>query len=140
MLEEFNPETLEEIGTGISFPLRTTHQGTLQLSLATPNLEQSILIILRTSPGERVYRPDFGCRLGELVFEPLNTQTLLRIRNCVQEALDMWEPRIDVLQVRTEPDPTVGIGKVEIEILYQPKETYTTRSLVFPFYLMSPES
>jgi uncharacterized protein len=140
MLEEFDTETLEVIGTGISFPPRTNLQGTLQLSFSTPNLEQSILIILRTSPGERVYRPDFGCRLGELVFEPLNTQTLLRIRNCVQEALDMWEPRIEVLNIRTEPDPTVGVGKVDIEILYQPKATHTIRSLVFPFYLLSAET
>ena len=82
------------IGSGFAFPLDLSVQGGIQLSSEIQNLEESILIILQTDLGERVYRPDFGSRLSELVFEPLNTQTLLRIRLYVEEALKMWEPRI----------------------------------------------
>lgn len=121
------------IGAGIAFPLQINVQGGIQLSAAEPNIEECIIIILRTSLGERVYRPNFGSRLSELVFEPLNTQTLLLIRLYVEEALEMWEPRIILKDVRADPDPVRG--KVNIIIEYQPKNSPDTRSLVYPFYL-----
>lgn len=121
------------IGAGFAFPLQVNVQGGIQLSAASPNIKESIMIILRTNLGERVYRPNFGSRLSELVFEPLNTQTLLLIRLYVEEALEMWEPRIILKEVRTDPDPVRG--KVDIIIEYQPKNSSDTRSLVYPFYL-----
>ncbi|HIK04674.1 MAG TPA: GPW/gp25 family protein [Trichormus sp. M33_DOE_039] len=126
------------IGAGFAFPLRVNVQGGVQLSAAEPNIEESIIIILRTDLGERVYRPNFGSRLSDLVFEPLSIQTLLLIRRYVEEALEMWEPRIILKQVRAEPDPIRG--KVDIVIEYQPKNSPDLRSLVYPFYLESRES
>ncbi|RCJ17837.1 baseplate protein [Nostoc minutum NIES-26] len=121
------------IGAGFAFPLQVNVQGGIQLSADSPNIKESIIIILRTNLGERVYRPNFGSRLSELVFEPLNTQTLLLIRLYVEEALEMWEPRIILKEVRADPDPIRG--KVDIIIEYQPKNSLDTRSLVYPFYL-----
>jgi uncharacterized protein len=123
----------ENIGQGIGFPFRTNTQGSLQLSADDRNLEESIHLILRTSLGERVYRPDFGSRLSELTFAPLNTQTLLLIKLYIEEALEAWEPRIELDEIQTDPDPVRG--RVNIIIRYHPKDYYDTRSLVFPFYL-----
>jgi uncharacterized protein len=124
------------IGQGIAFPLDMNVQGQLQLSNQTPNLEESIQIILQTDIGERVYRPDFGSRLSELVFAPLNTQTLLLLRIYTQEALEKWEPRITIDSISTAPDPIRGC--VEIILIYHPKDSHDQRSLVYPFYL-SPQ-
>lgn len=125
------------IGAGFAFPLRVNVQGSVQLTSAEPNIEESIWIILGTSLGERVYRPNFGSRLSELVFEPMTIQTLLLIRLYVEEALEMWEPRIILKEVRTDPDPVRG--RIDIEIIYQPKGSPDSRSLVYPFYLLPPE-
>jgi hypothetical protein len=67
------------------------------------------------------------------VFAPLNRETLLLLRLYVEEALKMWEPRIILREVRTNPDPIRGM--VELDIIYQPKNSFETRSLVYPFYL-----
>jgi phage baseplate assembly protein W len=125
------------IGAGLGFPLQVNVQGGIQLSTGTPNIEESIVIILRTDLGERVYRPNFGSRLSELVFEPMNVQTLMLIRLYVEQALEMWEPRIILKEVRADPDPIRG--RVDIEIVYQPKNSLDTRSLVYPFYLALEE-
>ena len=122
------------IGKGISFPTRLNVQGGLKLSSSATNIEESIYLILRTNMGERVYRPDFGSRLSELVFAPLNTQTLLLIRLYVEEALKLWEPRITLNEIRTDPDPIQG--RVDIVITYFPKDSPDRRSLVYPFYLL----
>lgn len=128
--------TDDYLGQGLGFPLRINVQGGVQLTVAERNIEDSIAIILRTVPGERVYRPDFGCRLSELVFAPLNTETLLLVRLYVEEALERWEPRIYLEAVETNPDPVRG--RVDIIIRYTPKDDYDTRSLVYPFYLLPP--
>ena len=122
------------LGTGWASPLRVNLQGSIQLSSAERNIEESIWLILRTNLGERVYRPNFGSRLSELVFAPMNTQTLLLIRLFVREALELWEPRITLDEVRTDPDPVRG--RVDIIIDYHPKDGHDTRSLVYPFYLV----
>lgn len=125
---------MAHIGRGIGFPLKPNVQGSLQLSAEGQNLEESIHLILRTSLGERVYRPDFGSRLSELVFAPLNTHTLLLLRLYVEEALEAWEPRIELDEVLTDPDPVRG--RVDVTIRYHPKESHDLRSLVYPFYLV----
>ena len=45
------------IGTGFGFPLQVNVQGGIQLSTGTPNLEESIVIILRTDLGNGYIGP-----------------------------------------------------------------------------------
>ncbi|MEO8394915.1 MAG: GPW/gp25 family protein, partial [Chloroflexota bacterium] len=91
-------------------------------------------IILNTAPGERVMRPDFGCNLQDMIFMPANDQTAALIERYVTEALRRWEPRIIVQAVNVTPSGG-DLGEILIEILYRIKDSYDTRSLVYPFYL-----
>ena len=125
------------IGKGIGFPLGININGSLQTSTNIKNLEESISIILGTKLGERVYRPNFGCRLSELSFAPMDTNTLLLIRLYVQTALETWEPRIIIDAIETNPD--FQQGKVDIIINYHPRDTYDFRNLVYPFYINATE-
>ncbi len=129
---------VSHLGSGIGFPLKPNLSGGLKISTEARNLEESIHLILRTNLGERVYRPDFGSRLSELVFAPLNTNTLLMLRLYVEEALEAWEPRIELDEILTDPDPLRG--RVDITIHYHPTESHDTRSLVYPFYLMPADA
>ncbi|MBE9126975.1 MULTISPECIES: GPW/gp25 family protein [unclassified Coleofasciculus] len=133
MADITNNQHRPHLGMGLTFPLRVNLQGSPQLSSDIRNIEESIGIILGTKLGERVYRPNFGSRLFELSFAPMNTQTLLLIRLYVEEALKMWEPRITLDGVYTEPDPVRA--RVDIIIEYHPKDAHDSRSLVHPFYL-----
>jgi uncharacterized protein len=137
MANLINEQPQEYLGTGLSFPLQSNVQGGLKLSSAAQKVKESIWLILRTDLGERVYRPNFGCRLSELAFAPLNNDTLLRIRLYVLEALRTWEPRIEVDQVRADPD--AATGRVNIIIDYRLKSYPDPYSFVCPFYLVSEE-
>lgn len=125
------------IGSGLSFPLSVNLQANLQLSSELQNIDESIKIILGTKLGERKYRPTFGSRLDELVFAPMNTETLLLIRLYVTEALEKWEPRIDLLGVFVEVVSPSDQGRLNVMIQYRPKGYSQTRNLVYPFYLQS---
>lgn len=136
MADITNNQYRPHLGMGLRFPLQVNLQGSPQLSSDIRNIEESIGIILGTKLGERVYRPNFGSRLFELTFAPMNTQTLLLIRLHVEEALTMWEPRIVLDRVYTEPDPVRG--RIDIIIEYHPKDSHDSRSLVYPFFLQLP--
>ncbi|MBD2343790.1 GPW/gp25 family protein [Anabaena subtropica] len=124
------------LGKGWAFPLQLNLQGGINFSNEEQKVKESIWIILRTGVGERVYRPDFGSRLSELAFAPLNSDTLLRIRIYVLEALESWEPRIIINEVLTEPDPIRG--RVDINIKYRLKKYSDIHNFVYPFYLLAP--
>jgi phage baseplate assembly protein W len=126
------------VGRGWSFPPKIGPQGGLALTSGLSELDQAVEIILTTSPGQRVMRPGFGCRLQELVFLPNNNQTAAQARRYVEEALGMWEPRIRVVNVEAGPDPD-NPSRLLIEIEYEVKSTHDRRSLVHPFYLIPEE-
>jgi len=123
----------EVLGQGWGFPLKLTLQGGFQLSEDTRSLDESIAIILGTQLGERVYRPDFGSRLHELVFAPLNDETLLLAQVYAREAVQKWEPRISVETITADiAEDTVSLT---ITVYYRIRETNHRRSMVYPFYL-----
>lgn len=128
------------IGRGWSFPLGVDVTGGIKLSRNEPEIEESITIILGTSPGERVMRPAFGCRIHELVFAPNTAETVGLARRYVEEALGMWEPRINVEEVVVGLDPAeADRGRMNIGVRYTVRGTKDARSLVYPFYLIEPE-
>jgi len=101
-------------------------------------IEQAIRIILNTAPGQRVMRPEFGCRLHELVFAPNNSATAGLAERYVREALGRWEPRIDLEQVQVIPDAQ-NQAVLQVLVHYRIKAIHSSRSLVYPFYLIPEE-
>jgi phage baseplate assembly protein W len=99
---------------------------------------ESIRIILGTAPGERPMRPEFGCRISDHVFDPINAATAGAIAHEVRSALEQWEPRIDVLDVRVEFDGA-DAGTLYIEVRYAIRGRNDPRNLVFPFYVIPDE-
>jgi phage baseplate assembly protein W len=130
----------ELIGKGWTFPVAISGGGGIALSSDTAEIDESIALILETVPGERVMRPNFGCRIHELAFAPLNESTLGLVEQYVREALGWWEPRIEVnevLPIEELSDPRVG--RLVVSIKYTIRSTHDERSLVYPFYLIREE-
>ena len=128
----------EIVGQGWAFPPHVDAQGSLALTNRYNELEQALRIILATAPGQRVMRPDFGCRLHELLFAPNNSQAAARAHRYVEEAIGRWEPRVRLLDLAVRPDPEDG-ARLLVEVEYEVKRTQDRRSLVYPFYLIPEE-
>ncbi|HKP29660.1 MAG TPA: GPW/gp25 family protein [Gemmatimonadales bacterium] len=123
----------EFLGVGWAFPATTVPPGEVSMAAYDEDVRQAVRIILGTAPGERVMRPDFGAGLPALVFEPMNATTLELARHRVEEALILWEPRIDSIEVSVTADAPVG--RLNIEVNYRVRATNTFYNLVYPFYL-----
>lgn len=74
----------------LSFPLRIGEHGAATADRRA-HVRQQIEQVLFTNPGERVFRPDFGAGLKQLVFEPNSSVlwelTRKRISSSLVEAL-----------------------------------------------------
>jgi phage baseplate assembly protein W len=123
------------LGSGFGWPFGVDHTGSIRLADPVADLDRSIEIVLMTAPGERLMRPEFGCRIWELLFEPVTPGLLGLITEAVRRALVQWEPRIIVESVDPVPDP-IDHSLVRIGITYRIKATNDRRNLVYPFYVI----
>lgn len=121
------------LGRGWAFPV-SAPDGRIALVAGADAIEQAVEIILGTSPGERVMRPEFGCGIWELVMEPNTAQLHGRVQLRVRDALTRWEPRIDVTDVRVEAPPDQN-NVLLIRIDYRIRSNNAAYNLVYPFFL-----
>jgi len=125
----------EFLGEGWAYPVELKQEiGEIAPASDEEKIDESIRIILGTAPGERLMRPDFGCGIHDYVFAPNNVRTTGLIRYHVEEALNRWEPRIDLQEVSVEAgsdNPSV----ILISISYRVKSTDSRYNMVYPFYL-----
>ena len=123
------------LGVGWAFPV-TPDAAAQDVARAEheEDIRQSIRIILETSPGERVMRPDFGSGLMAMVVEPINYTTLALVKQRVEHALVLWEPRINVREVAVTVNGA-SRNRLDIEISYEVRSTNTFYNLVYPFFL-----
>jgi phage baseplate assembly protein W len=131
-------QAVDFVGRGFAWPLRIDHTGAIAMTNGAADLDDAIRMVLLTAPGERIMRPAFGCRIWDLLFEPVTANLIGLIREAVRDALAQWEPRIEVQDVRPVQDDDDS-GLVRIEIVYRVKSTNDRRNLVHPFYVIPRE-
>lgn len=122
-------------GAGWRFPIVPQAGGALGYISQDANVAQSVELLLRTAAGERLMRPEFGTTVPSMVFEADSEQHLFQLEQALQDALRRWEPRVEVEEVRADPDQESGV--VNVKVVYRILRTNTVRNLVFPFYLLN---
>jgi phage baseplate assembly protein W len=122
------------LGIGWSFPPTFDKEsGGVRMVKDEEDIAQSLRLILLTSYGERVMRPDYGSNLSSINFRSLDGNTVNELKSYVEQAVLQFEPRV------TLHDVTVDTGQIYDGVLHVQLE-YTIRkinirtNIVFPFY------
>ncbi|HEX7079412.1 MAG TPA: GPW/gp25 family protein [Gammaproteobacteria bacterium] len=105
--------------------------GGLALLEGSAAIRQAIMILLSTRPGERLMRPDYGCPLHRLAFEPNDAATAGLAIHYIRSALTRWEPRIDILSLVTEPGADIDAesGRLAVRLEYRVRATSEIASM-----------
>jgi phage baseplate assembly protein W len=98
------------------------------------SVRQSLLLLLSTSPGERVMRPEYGCDLNRLVFSPNDDTTAGLAIHYVRRAVSRWERRIEVLRLDAVRSPEAA-ERLEVLLEYRVRATRRVDRLVVPVNL-----
>lgn len=110
--------------------LAITNRGKIAMVDGPASVRQAILLLLSTRPGERVMRPSYGCNLHRLVFSSNDDTTAGLAIHYVRQALERWEPRIDVLDLDATASPDATSPHIlEIYLEYRLRSTLQTESL-----------
>jgi len=126
------------VGQGWSWPAGVGHRGGIALVSGDSELGQAIRLILGTALGERPMRPEFGCGIHDLVFDPSDSTLAGLVAHEVRASLLRWEPRVDVEDVQVTFDPDRP-GLALIDVSYLVRTTNDRRNLVVPFYSIPEE-
>lgn len=122
------------LGTGWSFPPEFSKRGKVSMVSAEEDIRQSLLILLSTSPGERVMQPSFGCGLKHHVYENIDESTITLLKDLITRAILFFEPRVKLEMILSDISESYE-GKINFTIVYRVISTNTRHNIVYPFYL-----
>jgi phage baseplate assembly protein W len=74
----------------LSFPVQPDARGRAATVGHARHVREMIEQVLFTAPGERAMRPEFGCGLRELLFQPASDALAAATQQMVQGALMRW--------------------------------------------------
>ncbi len=86
---------------GLTFPFRDSFDGKY-LDLSDYNeqeIRSNLIHLLLSRKGSRYYLPDFGTRLYEFIFEPLDGPTFSDIESEIREAAGVYLPGITITKI-----------------------------------------
>lgn len=114
------------LGSDLKFPISGSFQPISGMDLLLQDIQQLLLTI----PGERVFRPTFGCHLRDQLWENMS-QAELNGAASIKAALDEFEPRITVTNVDSQTNENTGL--ITFNIQFVVNSTDTAVNLIFPF-------
>ncbi|MEM0997096.1 MAG: GPW/gp25 family protein [Bacteroidota bacterium] len=123
------------LGTGWSFPPTfNRREQSVEMQSGAENIDASLRILVTTRLGERAMRLNYGSKVADRIFEPmdLSQQELLRVD--ISDSIFLHEPRIVPLNVRVELEPLEG--RITVQVDYRILATNTRRNFVYPFYII----
>ena len=113
----------------IDFPYHFDQYGHTAETTYLDHIQDMVELILFTSPGERVNRPDFGAGLLQLVFEPDDTVLATTVQTTVQGALERWLGNvIEVNDLQVISEGTALRVEVKYRVLLTNEEQSIQRS------------
>ncbi len=133
-------ERRDFLGKGWGFPPEFVKNkafgGEVVMAEGTDDIEQSLAILLRTSLGERVMQPDYGCNMNDFVFDPMNSTLLGFLKDMVYNAILYHEPRIKLEKLEVVAESTdVVEGYLRFFIDYSVRETNSRYNFVWDYYI-----
>jgi phage baseplate assembly protein W len=80
-------------------------------------VSRSVRNLLSTNRGERLYQPDIGSDLSNLLFEQMTDGMATTISNLIYSTLEQYEPRAKILRLSVIPNYDRNLYDVTISFM-----------------------
>jgi len=79
------------------------------------SVKRGIKNVLLTAPFERLFQPEFGSGIKNILFEPMTPLTEQRLSDACRDAIDAWEKRASVINIAVISDEEYNRYRVAIK-------------------------
>lgn len=124
------------LGTGWSFPPKfEIGAKSVQMVSDAEDVKQSLILLMSTSPGERLTNPEYGCDLHSTMFKNQDTATLSLMHDIISTAVLRYESRVTLDDI--DFDIVKGVeGKINIKLHYTIRTVNVRDNVVYPYYFV----
>ncbi|QFT76046.1 GPW/gp25 family protein [Erythrobacter sp. THAF29] len=119
--------------------LREMSRGSPRLVEGDRTVRQALMMLLGTRPGERVMRPEWGCPLHRVLFQPNDGATAGLAIHYVRQSIARHEPRVEVRSVTAAAD-RARPECLDIRLEYRVRTTGNIEQLRFLLDLQAEEA
>lgn len=102
----------------IAFNPKPNYLGDISIVTDLNAIKQSLVNILNTPKGSRLFLPDFGCDVRRFLFEPYDDITAKSIGTEIKNAFEQYEPRVRILKVEVKVDYS-GDSVYDVNVQYE---------------------
>ena len=67
-------------------------------------IARAVRNIVSTTPGEKLFNPEFGSSVSEILFENVDDITAVSIKDEIKSSLNNYEPRVELIDVNVDPN------------------------------------
>jgi len=118
---------------GVTLPLQRGKTGYFEQSFtAIGQIKSNLINLLLTSKGERVFQPEFGSDLHNLIFSQMDEEYEAAVQSAVQRAISQWMPFLTIveMEVLRDADRNRSLAKITFALS---SNTTITESIVVEF-------
>jgi phage baseplate assembly protein W len=90
-------------------------------------VKESIFNLIMTDRGERLFQPNIGCDIRGSLFENIDPNTMLILKENIKTTINTYEPRCNLRDV--EVSGNIDTNELKVKIVFSVINTSTTSSL-----------
>ena len=106
------------VSVGIDFPFNRTAGGNGLFNTTETTIDAikaNIQLLLQTNQGERLFQPNLGVNLRQLLFEQMTEDLQIQIENNIVDVFERWLPFVNLTNINIERRNDVNQTNVNIE-------------------------
>ena len=116
--DRFIEDQDSRVSVGIDFPFNRTAGGSGLFNTTETTIDAikaNIQLLLQTNQGERLFQPNLGVNLRQLLFEQMTEDLQIQIENNIVDVFERWLPFVNLTNINVERRDDVSRTNINIE-------------------------
>ncbi|WP_047684503.1 MULTISPECIES: GPW/gp25 family protein [Xenorhabdus] len=105
-------------GRGWAFPPAFSLEKGVEMAEGAADVRQSLHILFKTDPGERLMRENYGCGLNDFAFENIRNELFAEIESHIHDSVLRYESRANITDIQVRQSPK-NKNTLQIQVMYR---------------------